>query len=235
VGLLVYLASLGLLLWAVGGLIAAALVTWLGAVVPGRITAPVQGQGKAHPLYVACRYRVGDREHLLVTDLHPRDHPELSDQTEVLVKVLPLLPETRPQLLVPGFNPWSWVGLWLAAGLVNNLWATGFAGAVYADVWRPRRLVCRGQAVVGVVERVTTLAGKGGYSYRVEYCYLVAGATAEQRGCLITAAASDRKAGDPVVVLYDPAHPRHSILYAYAAYEVIGDDPDAFVPSSSRR
>ena len=108
--------------------------------------------------------------------------------------------------------------IWLF-GLFWNGALSVFAYFVYYVPWRQRRLCRGGTPVVGTLIDKRAVRGKS-TTYYVQYHFVASDGTAHQAK---TSTDSRRYhaavIGEPIVVLYDPAHPRRSVAYDFGIYD----------------
>lgn len=116
---------------------------------------------------------------------------------------------------------WHLLGVWLIAPW---LIALGLLAAYFAIVrpWREKQLYLTGLAVQGeIVRKMQAFRGK---SLSLSALYEFTTATNETQIASQTLSPSqfkEIKAGQPVIVLYDPSTPEKSLLYDYRGYELV--------------
>jgi hypothetical protein len=89
-------------------------------------------------------------------------------------------------------------------------------------IWvSPRRLVRGGEPVFGQITNKWTQRGRG-LSYWVDYTYEPPGGKALKRSMSVTSDDYDQAIKNArVLILYDPANPRRSVIYRYCSYRAI--------------
>lgn len=209
-------------------------VTVAGAVVPGQVTDRTSSRGKSGTTYrVTYTYRLGEMVHTGGAVVPEAAYQHLPKGAAVEVRVLPVLPEATAYLEgVGATSRWADLGgFWFFALFWNGVTSV-FVWMLFIWPWLLRGVVRWGVPTKGRVTGKDERRGKS-TSYHVSYTYqvpqIVDGletGTLEERTGTMQVRFEDYKMaqeGDRVTVLYHPRRPGRSLIYRYAAYEVVAE------------
>jgi hypothetical protein len=230
--------GVGLLLPAVWLLLSSVALALFGSTVPGKITGKTVSLVRGHTTYrVQFSYYVGEQEHEAEASVDEAAFGKASVGAAAKARVLRWWPD-EPRLAEPVRPSGGNVGQLLFLSILCNAALGITVWACLRKPLRQRRLVRTGVAATGWVVRKDVNVARP-TSWQVQYGY-----RAPRHGLCSAAspgADGDTATGDkewhvvmtvgkkdfdavavsaPVTVLYDPAMPFRSVIYAFADYEL---------------
>lgn len=226
------IVGIGLVLWALHSLAVIA----FGVFVPAQVTHLHTKRGsKGSIAYnVAYTYPLGGQSYLAKTTVGSADYATLQVGSTLQVKVLALTPDWNTIPVVPNNSGYKDAWLKVPFALFWNGILLVFYIALYGALFKSKKLVSDGVAVIGEIQDKTTRRQKT-TTYVISYAYIADPAISPANGGVawgaITPLQKEMRVskpiydqlnkGDWVTVLYDPKKPSKSILYLASSHEAV--------------